>query len=304
MAQDDRYSWHPIMRSILDHWVWKDRPFSKGQAWVDMILLAQYNPCKKVINGVLIPMEEGQLAWPKYVLAERWGWSRDKVERYLKMLEDDSMIRQQTSQLTTVITLLNYKELRSVAFSKQGNGQGNAQGNGQDNDRETHKSQYKKERSKEGKEELQPAAPTLVGQVIAHLNLATGKKFNPKTKATISAINGRASEGATLEDFKRVIDNKTAEWLNDPRMEKFLCPTTLFRPSKFEGYKNQLNAGVPYGQDGSSRGNSRPYESAQQRNARKLRANLGLDASPGIGKEADRELLLGLPPGTTGAGHA
>lgn len=41
-----------------------------------------------------------------------------------------------------------------------------------------------------------------------------------------------------MEDFEKVIDTKTAQWLNDPIMNKFLRPETLFGP-KFESYLNE-----------------------------------------------------------------
>ncbi len=31
-----------IHREIMDHWVWQDRPVSKGQAWVDLIMPVNY----------------------------------------------------------------------------------------------------------------------------------------------------------------------------------------------------------------------------------------------------------------------
>ena len=40
------------------------------------------------------------------------------------------------------------------------------------------------------------------------------------------------------DDFKRVIDTKTAEWKGTD-MEQYLRPETLFSASKFEGYLNQ-----------------------------------------------------------------
>jgi hypothetical protein len=45
------------------------------------------------------------------------------------------------------------------------------------------------------------------------------------------------NEGFTVGDFKKVIDNKTAEWL-DTKMEQYLRPETLFG-TKFESYLNQ-----------------------------------------------------------------
>lgn len=111
---------------------------------------------------------------------------------------------------------------------------------------------------------------TLPALVIAYLNKKAGKSFNPKTPGSVKLIRGRMADGAALADFKRVIDIKTADWLNDTRMEPFLRPDTLFRPSNFESYLNQKNAGGSYGQTGSNRGQGRP-ESATERNARTAR---------------------------------
>ncbi|MEY9097027.1 conserved phage C-terminal domain-containing protein [Paenibacillus sp. RC84] len=79
----------------------------------------------------------------------------------------------------------------------------------------------------------------IVSDVVLYLNQKTGKNYKPGNKETIKNINGRIEEGATLEDFKHVIDVKVAEWGNDPYWNKFLRPSTLFRPSKFENYLNQ-----------------------------------------------------------------
>lgn len=76
-------------------------------------------------------------------------------------------------------------------------------------------------------------------EIIDYLNQKTGKRFSPKSKANQKLINGRISEGRTLEDFKHVIDVKCDEWLNDEKMQRYLRPGTLFRPSNFENYLNQ-----------------------------------------------------------------
>ena len=41
-----------------------------------------------------------------------------------------------------------------------------------------------------------------------------------------------------VEDFKKVIDIKIEDWLDNSKMNKFLIPNTLFGP-KFEGYLNE-----------------------------------------------------------------
>lgn len=50
-------------------------------------------------------------------------------------------------------------------------------------------------------------------------------------------IRSRLNEGFVEEDFFKVIDIKSKQWLNT-NMEKFLRPETLFS-NKFEGYLNE-----------------------------------------------------------------
>ena len=75
-----------------------------------------------------------------------------------------------------------------------------------------------------------------VEEIVAYLNDLTGKSFKPKADATRKAIDARLNEGYTVDDCRRVIDAKVADWGRDPKMKKFLRPETLFRASKFEGY--------------------------------------------------------------------
>lgn len=72
---------------------------------------------------------------------------------------------------------------------------------------------------------------------IAYLNQIAEKryKFIDKTKKLLTA---RFKDGYTLEDFKQVIDVKTAEWKDNPNFSKYLRPETLFG-SKFDSYLNQ-----------------------------------------------------------------
>ncbi|EGQ3375399.1 conserved phage C-terminal domain-containing protein [Staphylococcus pseudintermedius] len=73
--------------------------------------------------------------------------------------------------------------------------------------------------------------------VIDYLNKQTGKQYKSTTKKNQTVIRARTDEGFTLDDFKKVIDNKVSEWKGTD-MEKYLRPETLFG-TKFEGYLNQ-----------------------------------------------------------------
>lgn len=70
--------------------------------------------------------------------------------------------------------------------------------------------------------------------VINYLNKKTSSNYKLSTKSTQNFINARIREGYTTEDFKKVIDDKSKEWLGT-EWEKYLRPSTLFS-NKFENY--------------------------------------------------------------------
>ena len=74
-------------------------------------------------------------------------------------------------------------------------------------------------------------------EIIDYLNLKTKSHYKYNTNKTRDCIKARWNEGFMLEDFKKVIDNKSKEWLGDPKYENYLRPETLFG-NKFEGYLN------------------------------------------------------------------
>lgn len=79
--------------------------------------------------------------------------------------------------------------------------------------------------------------------IVSYLNEQAGKSFQHKTAKTRSLIKARFKDGFTIDDFKRVIDIKTAQWLKDSHMNQYLRPETLFG-TKFEGYLNEKVKGV------------------------------------------------------------
>ncbi|SUM14899.1 conserved phage C-terminal domain-containing protein [Staphylococcus epidermidis] len=74
-------------------------------------------------------------------------------------------------------------------------------------------------------------------EIVDYLNEKTGKNFKHKTAKTRKFIEARWNQDFRLDDFKKVIDIKTYEWLNTDS-DKYLRPETLFG-TKFESYLNQ-----------------------------------------------------------------
>ena len=78
-------------------------------------------------------------------------------------------------------------------------------------------------------------------EIVAYLNDVSNSSYRSSTGKTQELIRARWNEGFRLDDFKKVIDIKCAEWINDSKMNKFLRPTTLFG-TNFESYLNQKGA--------------------------------------------------------------
>lgn len=99
----------PLYRSIKEHWVWNnDEPFSKGQAWIDLLLSVNHEDKKIKIGCTIVTIHAGQM-WTSYVkLARSWGWSRKRVYRFINMLKSDGMILMDGTANGTLLTLVNY----------------------------------------------------------------------------------------------------------------------------------------------------------------------------------------------------
>lgn len=90
-----------------------------------------------------------------------------------------------------------------------------------------------------------PAEPNITAEVVDYLNQKLGTRYKADTEKTRRLIRARIREGATLEDFRKVIDKKVKEW-RGTKQEPYLRPETLFG-TKFEGYLNQGAAGARTG---------------------------------------------------------
>jgi predicted transcriptional regulator len=75
--------------------MWRERPFDRARALVDLILLANHHDGYIRIRGNKIEIKRGQVGYSMLALVERWGWSRGRVERFLNELEEEQQIAQQ-----------------------------------------------------------------------------------------------------------------------------------------------------------------------------------------------------------------
>jgi len=102
--------WIKLHRKVVENDLWLSEPFTRGQAWVDLILLANHKDGFFYLRDHKIEVKRGQVGWSQLKLSKRWGWSRNKVRKFLKDLEKGQQLEQQQSRSTTIITIKNYEK--------------------------------------------------------------------------------------------------------------------------------------------------------------------------------------------------
>jgi len=111
--------WIKVHRDITDHWVWKDKPFTRGQAWIDLLMMVNHDTGTDYRNGRIVTIERGQRITSILKLADRWGWSRKKVSGFLDGLEADGMLEQKRTTKDTTLTIVNYGFYQSGEQQKE-----------------------------------------------------------------------------------------------------------------------------------------------------------------------------------------
>lgn len=105
--------WIKLHRQLRQNELWNAERFSRGQAWVDLLLMANYERSTIFIRGCEVRIERGQLAWSKIHLAERWRWNERTVTRFLSELQKRQMIQTKTSNITTITTIRNFNRYQN-----------------------------------------------------------------------------------------------------------------------------------------------------------------------------------------------
>lgn len=100
--------WIKISRDIVNHWLWQDKPFSRGQAWIDLVLLAAWKDRAFYVRGIRVEQHRGDVCVSVREMCERWGWSNGKTIRFLNELETEHQITQQKSNVINTISIVNY----------------------------------------------------------------------------------------------------------------------------------------------------------------------------------------------------
>lgn len=174
--------WISLHRSIQNHWLFQEeRKFSKFEAWIDLILIANHKDGKVMHDGQLITVKRGQKLTSLRKLGNQWNWSITKVDKFLNILHDDGMIVLKKDTKKTLVTIVNYDVYQNEDIEKR-----------QRNDTEKNQKENRKDSEKKQKE--------------------TNNNVNNVNKVN----NDNNPQSVSDEDFKRIVDyyNKSIQALN------------------------------------------------------------------------------------------
>src|SRR3546814_9730526 len=90
-----------MSREWLEHDIFDGDVFSRRDAWAWLIASAAWRQTKARIKGHSVDLERGELSYSVRFMAEKWGWSKSAVDRFLKLLTREGMISMRSKTGTT-----------------------------------------------------------------------------------------------------------------------------------------------------------------------------------------------------------
>ena len=104
--------WVKIHRSLLNDDLWQGEVFTEGQAYLYLIIKANYQNSEFPIeDGKKIVVKKGEIFTSQQKLADSFNWDRSRLRRYLRKMKKAGKIDMQTKyKKYTIIKLLNYEK--------------------------------------------------------------------------------------------------------------------------------------------------------------------------------------------------
>jgi len=187
-----------LYRDIQTHWLWEDKPFSKGQAWIDLLLTANHEEAQTIIGNEIITIERGCLITSEVKLAERWGWSRTKVRDFLSMLIREQMIDKKSDNKKTWIKVLNYDIWQNSETAKKQQIEQQ-----KDSEKTAEKHQKNTNNNNKNNNNINRDIYIVLFEHWNSQNIVVHKKLTDKMKTKLKA----ALNNYTEDDIKKAISN-------------------------------------------------------------------------------------------------
>jgi len=99
-----------VNRSLWENPDFDGPEMSKREAFIWMIAHAAWKPTRARAGKTVVNLERGQLAYSVRFLAEKFGWSKSRVHRFLDALKNRDTIGTASGTGVLVISICNYEK--------------------------------------------------------------------------------------------------------------------------------------------------------------------------------------------------
>lgn len=231
--------WVKLYRELLEKPIWLLSTAGQRSVLIAVLMLANHSAKKWEWQGKPFEVQPGQFITSLPSLAEKSGKGttiqmvRGSLARFSKL----GFLTDQSTGSGRLITVVNWgiyqgEENRTTDQSTDGQQTNNRPTTPNKNDKNV-ENDKKKDESKELAVDYK--------KIVDYLNSETGHKYHTTDK-TRGMIHARIAEGFTEHDFGMVIHYKSLEWKDNPDMQQYLRPKTLFSAEHFDDYTNEARA--------------------------------------------------------------
>lgn len=203
-------SFYQMHRGWMDNPLFKEEPYTKAQAWEWMIGEAHWRDAVVPVLGNPVMIKRGSFAASIRFMAEKFKWTKKKVECFLFTLKKFQMCGTDNGTGQLIITICKYEEYQLNGDTKgdtKGDSRGTAGGQQGDKQEEIQELQEGQEEKKEKKE------GTCLEEAVSDWNEAAGRAGLPtcqrltsarkaKLRARLLECGGRSGWKAALEKLE------------------------------------------------------------------------------------------------------
>tara|TARA_Y100000310_G_scaffold153791_1_gene153290 strand:- start:7192 stop:8244 length:1053 start_codon:yes stop_codon:yes gene_type:complete len=221
-----------IDRNLLDHPLYKKKPFDHTHAWLDILMLASFKDRRVYWMDDIVELKRGQLVTSLRYLANRWGWSTTKVRKAISRWTKAGSIKTHAEHTTgTLISVIEYERYQRISL-EDGAPKTNTPRDTQKTRRQpADNTDIKKDVTKDVTKDKKPYGSKEAKEVLSYLNSVSGKRYqnvDSNLRPIIRRLNELHTSGS--ENPQRVCARVINAKRRDPDFDnKYLKVDTIFK---------------------------------------------------------------------------